>query len=207
MSVPLDPFPMPPLEAQVRMVEALLFASAEPLTTAQIRARLPGAPDPVAALERLARKCEGRGVVLERCGEGWAFRTAPDLSYLLVRERIERRALSRPALETLAVIAYHQPATRAEIEEVRGVSVSRGTLERLMELGWVGLGRRRETPGRPVTFVVTRGFLDHFGLTSARDLPGLKELRAAGLLDPDPSAPGGATASADTEEELRPAAE
>ncbi len=170
------------------MVEALLFASAEPLTAVQIAERLPHGADGAAALEGLGRRYEGRGVNLVRIGPAWAFRTAPDLGYLMRRESQETRRLSRAATETLAIIAYHQPVTRAEIEEIRGVSVSRGTLDLLLELDWIKLGRRRETPGRPVTFVVTQAFLDHFGLESAKDLPGLKELRAAGLLDSFPGA-------------------
>ncbi|MCB1369570.1 MAG: SMC-Scp complex subunit ScpB, partial [Rhodobacteraceae bacterium] len=116
-------------------------------------------------------------------GDAWAFRTAADLGFLMTREAVETRKLSRAAIETLAIVAYHQPVTRAEIEEIRGVSVSGGTLDLLIELGWVRLGRRRQTPGRPMTFVVTPAFLDHFGLESDRDLPGIAELRAAGLLD------------------------
>ena len=119
-------------------------------------------------------------------GDAWAFRTAPDLGHLMQKETVEQKKLSRAAIETLAIIAYHQPVTRAEIEEIRGVAVSRGTVDQLLELEWIRLGRRRMTPGRPVTFVVTERFLDHFGLESARDLPGLKELRAAGLLDNRP---------------------
>jgi segregation and condensation protein B len=127
-----------------------------------------------------------------RVGDAWAIRTAPDLGYLMHKETVETRKLSRAAIETLAIIAYHQPVTRAEIEEIRGVSVSRGTIDLLIELEWIRFGRRRMSPGRPVTFVVTQGFLDHFGLESARDLPGLKELRAAGLLEsrPPPAGPG-----------------
>ena len=176
-----------PLPQEVeRMVEALLFASAEPLTGAELAERLPHGADATAALEALRRRYEGRGVILVRVGQAWAFRTAPDLGFLMRRESQETRRLSRAATETLAIIAYHQPVTRAEIEEIRGVSVSRGTLDLLLELDWIKLGRRRETPGRPVTFVVTQAFLDHFGLESAKDLPGLKELRAAGLLDSFP---------------------
>ena len=179
-----------PLPHEVeRMVEALLFASAEPMTAAQMAERLPRGADPAAALDSLRRRYEGRGVGLVRVGQAWAFRTAPDLGFLMRREAQETRRLSRAATETLAIVAYHQPVTRAEIEEIRGVSVSRGTLDLLLELDWIKLGRRRETPGRPVTFVVTQAFLDHFGLESAKDLPGLKELRAAGLLD---AFPGGA---------------
>jgi segregation and condensation protein B len=179
-------FEAPPPEAQARMVEALLFASAVPLTVAELQARLPHGCDAGAALERLIRTYDGRGVELRRAGGAWAFRTAPDLAFLMARETVETRRLSRAAVETLAIVAYHQPATRAEIEEIRGVAVSKGTIEQLMELDWIKLGRRRETPGRPVTFVVTQGFLDHFGLSSTRDLPGLRELRAAGLLEATP---------------------
>jgi len=176
-------FEVPPLAEQERMVEAILFASAEPVSLAEMAARMPKGSDPAAAVALLTRRYEGRGVRVQRVGDAWALRTAPDLAFLLRREVIEERRLSRAAIETLAIIAYHQPVTRAEIEEVRGVSLSRGTVDQLMELGWIGLGRRRMTPGRPVTFVVTQGFLDHVGLKSTRDLPGLAELRAAGLLD------------------------
>ncbi|VDC31557.1 hypothetical protein XINFAN_02944 [Pseudogemmobacter humi] len=139
---------------------------------------------------------------LVRVGDAWAFRTAGDLGHLMVRETVESRKLSRAAIETLAIIAYHQPVTRAEIEEIRGVAVSRGTIDQLMEMEWIRFGRRRMTPGRPVTFVVTEGFLDHFGLESARDLPGLKELRAAGLLESRPM-PGQAAARDEDEDEAR----
>ncbi len=171
---------------QERMVEAVLFASAEPVTLADLTSRMPEGCDPVAALAHLARRYEGRGVNLVRVGAAYALRTAPDLGHLMQRETVETRKLSRAAIETLAIVAYHQPVTRAEIEEIRGVAVSRGTVDQLLELDWIKLGRRRMTPGRPVTFVVTETFLDHFGLESARDLPGLKELRAAGLLDSRP---------------------
>lgn len=192
-----DPGPLaglfgdPPAAEQERMVEAILFASASPLTEREIADRLPRGSSAGAALAALARRYQGRGVELRRIGEGpnaaWAFRTAADLGFLLDREAVEERRLSRAATETLAIIAYHQPVTRTEIEEIRGVSVSRGTLDLLMELGWITLGRRRLTPGRPVTFVTTTGFLDQFGLETVRDLPGLKELRDAGLLDPRPA--------------------
>jgi segregation and condensation protein B len=168
--------------AQERIVEALLFAAATPLTARQLAERMPEGSDVAAALAALGRRYEGRGVRLERIGDGWAFRTAPDLGWLMRREQVETRRLSRAGMETLAIVAYHQPVTRAEIEEMRGVAVSRGTLDLLLELGWIRLGRRRQSPGRPVTFVTTQGFLDHFGLESARDLPGLRELRDAGLL-------------------------
>ena len=179
-------FEAPPMAEQERMIEAILFATADPVTLAQLAGRMPHGCDPATALTHVRRRYEGRGVHLVRVGDAWAFRTAPDLGYLMQHEVVETRKLSRAAIETLAIVAYHQPATRAEIEEIRGVSVSRGTLDQLIELDWIRLGRRRMTPGRPVTFVVTEHFLDHFGLESARDLPGLKELRAAGLLDSRP---------------------
>lgn len=176
-------FAPPPPAEQERMVEAILFASADPVPLADLAARLPHGSDPRAALGALAERYAGRGVELRRIGDAWAFRTAPDLSALMHPERVETRKLSRAAIETLAIVAYHQPVTRAEVEEIRGVAVSRGTLDQLLELGWIRFGRRRATPGRPVTYLVTETFLDHFGLESARDLPGLAELRAAGLLE------------------------
>jgi segregation and condensation protein B len=184
-------FAVPPFPEQERMVEAMLFASKAPLTAREIAERLPQGSDVPEALAALRRRYEGRGVQLARVGEAWAFRTAADLGFLMSREVVETRRLSRAAVETLAIVAYHQPVTRAEIEEIRGVSISAGTLDQLIEMGWVRLGRRRMTPGRPMTFVVTQGFLDHFGLESDRDLPGVAELRAAGLLDnrPQPGAP------------------
>ena len=179
-------FQAPPLGEQERMVEAMLFAAARPLTLAEMAARMPHGCDPAEALQLLRKRYEGRGVTLTRVGDAWAMRTAADLGFLMARETLEMRKLSRAAIETLAIIAYHQPVTRAEIEEIRGVSASKGTVDQLIELDWVRFGRRRMTPGRPVTYVVTQGFLDHFGLESARDLPGLKELREAGLLDSRP---------------------
>ena len=179
-------FEAPPLAEQERMVEAILFASADPVTVADLNARMPHGADAKQALELLKKRYEGRGVQVARVGEAWAIRTAPDLGFLMQKETVETRKLSRAAIETLAIVAYHQPVTRAEIEEIRGVSVSRGTIDQLLELEWIRFGRRRMTPGRPVTFVVTQEFLDHFGLESARDLPGLKELRQAGLLDNRP---------------------
>ncbi len=179
-------FEAPPMAEQERMVEAILFAAAEPVTLAEIVARLPHACDPAEALVQVRRRYDGRGVQLVRVGDAYAMRTAPDLGHLMRKETVEQRKLSRAAIETLAIVAYHQPVTRAEIEEIRGVAVSRGTVDQLMELDWIRFGRRRMTPGRPVTFVVTEHFLDHFGLESARDLPGVKELRAAGLLDNRP---------------------
>ncbi len=179
-------FEAPPLAEQERMVEAVLFASAEPVTVADLEARMPHGCDAAQALELLQKRYEGRGVRVVKVGEAWAIRTAADLGFLMQKETVETRKLSRAAIETLAIVAYHQPCTRAEIEEIRGVSVSRGTIDQLLEMEWIRLGRRRMTPGRPVTFVVTPQFLDHFGLESARDLPGLKELRAAGLLENRP---------------------
>jgi len=179
-------FHAPPMAEQERMIEAMLFASAEPLGTREMQDRMPHGCDAAEALVSLRKRYEGRGVQVVRVGDAWAIRTAPDLGFLMSRETTETRKLSRAAIETLAIIAYHQPATRAEIEEIRGVSVSRGTIDQLIELEWIRFGRRKMTPGRPVTYVVTEGFLDHFGLETPRDLPGLKELREAGLLDSRP---------------------
>tara|TARA_R110002020_G_scaffold134530_42_gene300512 strand:+ start:1533 stop:2195 length:663 start_codon:yes stop_codon:yes gene_type:complete len=176
-------FEAPPMGEQERMVEAMLFASAEPITLREMAGRMPHGCDPAEAVAHVRKRYEGRGVRVQRVGEAWAIRTAPDLSFLMQKETVEMRKLSRAATETLAIIAYHQPVTRAEIEEIRGVSVSRGTIDQLLELDWIRFGRRKMAPGRPVTFVVTPEFLDQFGLETARDLPGLKELRAAGLLD------------------------
>ena len=185
------PFASPDPETQERMVEAMLFSSAEPLSAEAVERRMPRGSDAAEALRRLETRYAGRGVVLMRVAGKWAFRTASDLGFLLRSEETTTRKLSRAAVETLSIVAYHQPATRAEIEEVRGVAVSRGTLDLLLDLEWIGLGRRRETPGRPVTFVTTDAFLDHFGLESVRDLPGVQELKAAGLLDAQPrGAPG-----------------
>jgi len=193
-------FDPPPLAEQERMVEAILFAAAEPVTVADLTARMPHGCDPAEALVLLRRRYDGRGVSLVRVGDAWAFRTAPDLGFLMARETVETRRLSRAAVETLAIVAYHQPVTRAEIEEIRGVAVSRGTLDQLLELGWIRFGRRRMTPGRPLTFVVTQEFLDHFGLETTRDLPGLQELRAAGLLDSRPR-PGAPPAAGDDDDD------
>ena len=179
-------FDAPPMGEQERMVEAVLFASAEPVTVRDLEARMPHGCDAAEALAHLRKRYEGRGVRVVRVGDAWAIRTAPDLGFLMQKETVEQRKLSRAAIETLAIIAYHQPCTRAEIEEIRGVSVSRGTIDQLLEMEWIRFGRRKMTPGRPVTFVVTPEFLDHFGLETARDLPGLKELRAAGLLENRP---------------------
>ena len=182
-------FKAPDICEQERMVEAILFASAEPVSLHEMVSRMPHGSEPIAALENLQKRYQGRGVEVKEIDRAWAIRTSPDLSFLMRRETVETRKLSRAAVETLAIIAYHQPVTRAEIEEIRGVAVSRGSIDQLLELEWIKLGRRRQTPGRPATFVVTNLFLDHFGLENARDLPGLKELRAAGLLD-NRAAPG-----------------
>ncbi len=194
-----------PLEQQ-RMVEAVLFASSGPMTSRQIAERLPEGCDVTEALLALRDAYAARGVQLVRVGEGWAFRTAADLGFLMSREVTETRKLSRAAIETLAIIAYHQPVTRAEIEEIRGVSVSSGTVDLLIDLGWVKFGRRRMSPGRPVTLVVTQEFLDHFGLASEKDLPGIAELKAAGMLDNRPglSPVAGERASEDDEDDAGP---
>ncbi|MEP3675948.1 SMC-Scp complex subunit ScpB [Sulfitobacter sp.] len=175
-----------PMAEQERMIEAVLFASAEPVTIKELQARMPHGSDPAEAMVYLRRRYQGRGVQVMKIGDAYAMRTAADLGYLMQKETVEVRKLSRAAIETLAIIAYQQPVTRAEIEEIRGVSVSRGTVDQLLELEWIRFGRRKMTPGRPVTFVVTETFLDHFGLENARDLPGLKELRSAGLLENRP---------------------
>ena len=167
----------------LRIVEALLFASSEPVTAIAMQNRLPDDAYVPALLEELARHYKGRGVNLVQVAGGWAFRTADDLSFLLQREAKETRKLSRAALETLAIIGYHQPVTRAEIEDVRGVSISKGTLDVLMETGWVRMRGRRRAPGRPVTYGTTAAFLDHFMLDGVQDLPGLDEIKGAGLLD------------------------
>ena len=193
-------FAAPPMAEQERMVEAILFATAEPVTVAELAARMPHGCDPAEALVHLGKRYEGRGVRVSRVGDAWAMRTAPDLGFLMQKETVETRKLSRAAIETLAIIAYHQPVTRAEIEEIRGVSVSRGTVDQLLELEWIRFGRRKMTPGRPVTFVVTQDFLDHFGLENARDLPGLKELRAAGLLENRPP-PGALSVTGEDDDE------
>jgi segregation and condensation protein B len=170
------------LRRHLRILEALLFASAQPLRAADMAPYLGEGVDIAGLLVTLQAQYAGRGVNLVQRGEGWAFRTAEDLGFLLRREEHETRPLSRAALETLSIIAYHQPATRAEIEEVRGVATGKGTLDLLMEAGWVRMRGRRRTPGRPVTYGTTDAFLDHFGLEALADLPGLDELKGAGLL-------------------------
>lgn len=180
---PILAFSAPDADEQDRMIEAILFASREPLSTDEIEQRMPKGSDAAEALRRVEAAFEGRGVNVVRVAGKWSLRTASDLSFLLREEAQETRKLSRAATETLAIIGYHQPVTRTEIEEIRGVAVSKGTLDLLMDLEWIKLGRRRETPGRPVTFVTTELFLSHFGLESVKDLPGVDELKNAGLLD------------------------
>jgi segregation and condensation protein B len=167
----------------LRMMEALLFASAEPLSAAEIAGRLPEGTDVAGLLRDLQALYADRGVNLAQVAGKWMFRTSGDLSFLLSREAVEQKRLSRAALETLAIIAYHQPVTRADIEEIRGVATSRGTLDVLLETGWIRMRGRRRAPGRPVTYGVSDVFLAHFGLDTVSDLPGVDELKAAGLLD------------------------
>jgi segregation and condensation protein B len=166
-----------------RMIEALVFASAEPLSAEDLAGRLPDGADVAGLLRELQQTYAGRGVNLVQIAGKWTFRTAGDLSFLLSREAVEQKKLSRAALETLAIIAYHQPVTRAEIEEIRGVATSRGTIDLLLETSWIRMRGRRKTPGRPVTYGTTAEFLSHFGLDTVGDLPGLDELKGAGLLD------------------------
>ncbi|HQV03402.1 MULTISPECIES: SMC-Scp complex subunit ScpB [unclassified Novosphingobium] len=167
----------------VRAVEATLFAAEEPMTAEAISTHLGGA-NVKDALVQLEVQYRERGVQLVERGKRWHFQTAPDLAHLLRREREEVRRLSRAATEVLAIVAYHEPVSRAEIESIRGVQTAKGTLDVLMEAGWVRIVGRREVPGRPVIYATTPEFLSHFGLESRRDLPGIDELRAAGLLDP-----------------------
>jgi segregation and condensation protein B len=175
---------------QLRLLEALLFAAPEPLAEDDLTRRLGDSADVAALLRDLALSYAERGVNLVRLAGGWIFRTAPDLAAQLRSERIVSRKLSRAAVETLAIIAYHQPVTRAEIEAIRGVALARGSLDRLMEAGWVRPMGRRDTPGRPLNWVTTPGFLAHFGLDGLNELPGIAELRAAGLLDIGPAVLG-----------------
>jgi segregation and condensation protein B len=170
------------LAETVRMAEAIVFASAEPVSDKALAERLPGETDVAAVMTELQLVYEKRGVNLVRVGDAWAFRTAADLSFLMSRESVQQKKLSRAALEVLAIIAYHQPVTRAEMEEIRGVETAKGTLDVLMETGWIKIRGRRKTPGRPVTYGTTNDFLDHFGLEEIRDLPGMDELKGAGLL-------------------------
>ncbi len=203
-------------EAQnLRLLEAVLFASAEALPERVLAERLPEGADLAALLEELGRRYANRGVNLVRAGKTWAFRTAPDLASRLAMETKVARKLSRAAVETLAIVAYHQPVTRAEIEEIRGVNVHRGTLDVLLEAGWLRIAGRRRTPGRPMTWATTDAFLDHFGLESLSALPGIEELKAAGLLDSGPAirasrvlravgAPGGGEGDVDGQGQAEP---
>lgn len=168
---------------EVRLLEALLFASKEPLDEKTLGARLPAGADLKAALQVLQQEYAARGVNLVKVGGKWAFRTASDLGWLLTREAVQPRKLSRAAIETLAIIAYHQPVTRAEIEDVRGVTISKGTIDVLLETGWIRPRGRRKVPGRPITYGTSDAFVSHFGLEQLSDLPGLDELKGSGLLD------------------------
>lgn len=194
----------------LRLLEAMLFAAGAPLDEATLAARLPEGADLKALLTELAQDYAPRGVNLVRVAGKWMLRTAPDLGFLLARDKPEPRRLSRAALETLAIIAYHQPATRAEIEEIRGVSTNKGTLDVLLAAGWVRMRGRRRSPGRPVTYGTSELFLVHFGLDSIRDLPGLDELRGTGLIDARVSAgltvplPNDDTGLKDDEDPLEP---
>jgi len=168
---------------ELRLLEAMLFAASEPLSEKDLGARLPQGVDLRAALARLQQEYASRGVNLVRIGGKWTFRTATDLSWLLSKETVETRKLSRAAIETLAIIAYHQPVTRTEIEEIRGVTTSKGSVDVLLQTGWIKPRGRRKAPGRPLTYGTTEAFLSHFGLDAVGDLPGLDELKGAGLLD------------------------
>jgi segregation and condensation protein B len=168
---------------ELRLLEAMLFAASEPLSEKDLAARLPQGTDVADALKRLQQDYASRGVNLVRVGGKWTFRTAGDLSWLLSKETVETRKLSRAAIETLAIIAYHQPVTRTEIEDIRGVSTSKGSIDVLLETGWIKPRGRRKVPGRPLTFGTTEAFLSHFGLDAVGDLPGLEELKGSGLLD------------------------
>src|SRR5436190_243860 len=168
---------------EARLLEAVLFASKEPLDEKTLSARLPAGADLKVALQKLQREYASRGVNLVKVGGKWAFRTASDLAWLLTREAVQPRRLSRAAIETLAIIAYHQPVTRAEIEDVRGVTISKGTIDVLLETGWIRPRGRRKVPGRPITYGTSDEFISHFGLEQLSDLPGLDELKGSGLLD------------------------
>ena len=184
MSDDEKPIELRPVEAEdMRTVEAILFAAEEPLDAPNIADKLAANADVPAIMEAIAAKYETAGFNLQKTGNKWVFRTAPDLAHALQKHVVQQRRLSRAALETLAIIAYHQPVTRAEIEDIRGVSISKGTLDVLLESEWVKIRGRRRVPGRPVTYGTSDQFLLHFGLEGLTDLPGLEELKAAGLLD------------------------
>ncbi len=186
----VEPLPVVALDdpaEQKRLIEALLFASPEPIALKAIQNRLPATADVGFILTELQEEYSKRGVNLVRLEDSWAFRTAADVGPYLALTKKEEKKLSRAGLETLAVIAYHQPVTRAEVENIRGVATNKGTLDVLLEAGWIKPGRRRETPGRPVTWITTNAFLDEFGISLLTDLPGLQELKASGLLDTRPA--------------------
>ncbi len=211
---PAAPAGLPDAAQQRRIVEALLFAAPEPLSEEDLASALPAHADVRGLLEDLRADYAERGVNLVRVAGKWQLRTAEDLRWLLKREEAQPRRLSRAALETLAIIAYHQPVTRAEIEDIRGVAISKGTLDTLMEAGWVKIRGRRQSPGRPVTYGTTEEFLSHFGLEKIDDLPGLRELKGAGLLDADippdfqlPNADAESVLDEDEAEDLFPAPE
>ena len=187
----------------LRVVEALLFAAAEPLEEGALADRLPTGCDVKGALAELQRQYAGRGVQVVRLAGRWMFRTAPDMAWLLAREEAEKKKLSRAAIETMAIVAYHQPVTRAEIEDIRGVAVSKGALDVLMEAGFVRMRGRRKAPGRPITYGTTHKFLVHFGLEQVSDLPGLDELQGAGLFE-GRLPPGFGVPRPDDSEALRP---
>lgn len=176
-----------PLDLNARILEAMIFAATEPVSEKVLGRLLPEGANVAATLKELKAHYAGRGVNLVKTGKSWAFRTALDLGPYLNREVEVGRKLSRAAVETLAIIAYHQPVTRGEIEEIRGVGLSKGTLDNLFEAGWIGPKGRRRTPGRPMTWATTDGFLDHFGLEAISDLPGMDDLKTAGLLDSGPA--------------------
>ena len=178
----------------LRMLEAMLFATNHPISEKELSARMPKGVDVGVLLKDLEEVYEKRGVVLEKVADKWTYRTAPDLNYLFQKEAVEPKRLSKAGIETLAIIAYHQPVTRAEIEDIRGVTVSKGTIDLLLDVGWIRLRGRKRTPGRPITYGTSEDFLEHFGLEGVSDLPGLDDLKAAGLLDanlpPSFSVPG-----------------
>ena len=190
VEIEIEALPMVALDnpaEQKRLIEALLFASPEPIALKSMQSRLPESADLGAILTSLQAEYAERGVNLVRLEDAWAFRTAADVGPYLALAKKEEKKLSRAALETLSVIAYHQPVTRAEVENIRGVATNKGTLDVLLEAGWIKPGRRRETPGRPVTWITTNAFLDEFGISLLTDLPGLQELKASGLLDTRPA--------------------
>lgn len=178
---------IPKSQAHKRILEAMLFASSAPLPLKTLQDYLPDCPDIPAVLTKLQEEYQDRGIILKNIEDCWAFRTADDLSDALSFSQEHRKKPSRAAMETLAIIAYHQPITRAEVETIRGVATAKGTFDTLIEAGWIKPGRRRESPGRPLTWATTIDFLDHFNLSTVKDLPGLSDLRSAGMLDPRPA--------------------